>query len=222
MWWCIARNLILNNYSTFFSNSFSSFTTIFMKQFLLINLTLFTWACNSVDDYVAKLELHRNQSNQFFMNPASTILDSAERITFTGLQFFPADKKYLCEATIIWDPQTHYFDLPHTGGNEKTYMKAAELYFIIDGNKYRLTAYQTEEMRMNRSLFVPFSDATNGKETYGGGRYLDIRYAPQSTKCMVDFNYAYAPWCAHAHAYSCPIVPKENLLPTRIEAGERK
>ena len=185
-------------------------------------IMLFTTACETVDEYATNLAMHREQSNAFFVNPATTILDSVEQKTFNGLQFFPPDKTYQIEAKIIWAPQTHYFDIPHTGGDQKTYMKAAELYFVMDGNNYRLTAFQTEEMRMNRSLFVPFGDATNGKETYGGGRYLDIRYAPQSNKCVVDFNYAYAPWCAHAHAYSCPIVPKENLLPARIEAGERK
>jgi len=73
-------------------------------------------------------------------------------------------------------------------------------------------------------LFVPFKDATSGKETYGAGRYLDLepgRDRTQGEKWILDFNQAYNPWCAYSEAYNCPFVPTENWLEAPIYAGEK-
>jgi uncharacterized protein (DUF1684 family) len=67
-------------------------------------------------------------------------------------------------------------------------------------------------------LFLPFSDATNGNETYSGGRYIDLRI-PTSDSVLIDFNKAYNPYCAYNPKYSCPIVPKQNRLPIPVRAG---
>ena len=67
-------------------------------------------------------------------------------------------------------------------------------------------------------LFLPFSDQTNGFETYGGGRYIDI-YFKENDSVIIDFNKAYNPQCVYDENYSCPIVPRENNLKIRIEAG---
>ena len=72
------------------------------------------------------------------------------------------------------------------------------------------------------TLFIPFTDRTNGHETYGGGRYLDAPLpeanAPEIT---LDFNRAYNPYCAYNNAYSCPVPPAENRLQVAIPAGEK-
>ncbi|MBV2166535.1 MAG: DUF1684 domain-containing protein, partial [Kaistella sp.] len=62
-------------------------------------------------------------------------------------------------------------------------------------------------------------DETNGTDTYGGGKYLDLRI-PKGKEIVIDFNQSYQPYCAYnAYDYSCPIVPEENFLPVKIEAG---
>ena len=71
-----------------------------------------------------------------------------------------------------------------------------------------------------RIAFVPFLDATSGRETYGAGRYLDLEPEGDGTYSL-DFNMAYHPFCVFAPSYSCPLTPAENRLPIRIEAGER-
>ena len=83
----------------------------------------------------------------------------------------------------------------------------------------RLTAY-TLDGGGSESLFVPFLDATSGRETYGAGRYLDLEPEDDGTYAL-DFNLAYHPYCVYAESYSCPLTPAENRLPIRIEAGER-
>jgi uncharacterized protein (DUF1684 family) len=73
-------------------------------------------------------------------------------------------------------------------------------------------------------LFIPFRDATSGRETYGAGRYLDLDPAWNRTaggKWILDFNRAYNPWCAYTEAYTCPVVPKENWLSVPVRAGEK-
>ena len=71
-------------------------------------------------------------------------------------------------------------------------------------------------------LFIPFKDLTNGKESYGGGRYIDLRMRQlDKDKVILDFNKSYNPYCAFSEEYSCPIPPKENHLTIAIEAGEK-
>ena len=67
-------------------------------------------------------------------------------------------------------------------------------------------------------LFVPFTDLTNGKGSYSGGRYIDTRIPP-GKKIVLDFNKAYNPYCAYNGKYSCPIPPEENHLEVEIRAG---
>ena len=67
-------------------------------------------------------------------------------------------------------------------------------------------------------LFLPFLDDTNGEESYGGGRYIDLRI-PETDTITIDFNRAYNPLCVYNEKFSCPIVPRVNYLPIQIKAG---
>ena len=98
------------------------------------------------------------------------------------------------------------------------------LEFEIDGTKQRLAAYQAVlqpgHHHEDRSLFVPFRDATSGKETYGAARYLDIEEKP-AEEHVLDFDLAYNPYCAYSDDYVCPFPPRENWLTIPIRAGEK-
>jgi len=63
---------------------------------------------------------------------------------------------------------------------------------------------------------------TTGKESYEGGKYLDIEMNPNEKNIVLDFNMAYNPYCAYNSTYSCPLVPQENFLDMKIKAGEKK
>ena len=70
------------------------------------------------------------------------------------------------------------------------------------------------------SLFVPFADLTTGTETYGAGRYLDLK--PTATGFyVIDFNRAYNPTCAYNPTWECPYPPASNRLKVAIRAGEK-
>ena len=85
---------------------------------------------------------------------------------------------------------------------------------------YRLNGY-------GGGIFLPFKDATSGKNTYGGGRYLidTIKGADLGTdsdgRLVIDFNFAYSPSCAWSSQYVCPLAPVQNTLSQSIEAGEK-
>ena len=78
------------------------------------------------------------------------------------------------------------------------------------------------------SVFLPFTDATSGRTSYGAGRYLldTLKGADLGSdtggRCILDFNFAYNPSCAYSPRWACPLAPAENTLGVAIEAGERK
>jgi len=72
-------------------------------------------------------------------------------------------------------------------------------------------------------LFIPFTDATSGEETYESGRYIDLEIKDITNEnVLIDFNKAYNPYCAYVSGkYNCPIPPNENRLIVAIRAGEK-
>ena len=94
------------------------------------------------------------------------------------------------------------------------------LSFKFKSQIYKLNVYQSQSsiLEGDNTLLLPFLDDTNGLSSYGGGRYINI-VIPESDSILLDFNMAYNPYCAYNERYSCPIVPKENYLPFRVEAG---
>ena len=94
--------------------------------------------------------------------------------------------------------------------------------FDLKGKPFKLNIYQNQDLIKKEGfedyLFLPFLDNTNGEESYGGGRYIDMRI-PDGDTIIVDFNSAYNPYCAYNEKYSCPIVPRENYLDTEVRAG---
>lgn len=97
-------------------------------------------------------------------------------------------------------------------------MKWAKIEFSVDGATAELTVYKDGT---DGSFFLPFADSTSGDETYGSGRYVEPK-AQSDVSLLVDFNYAYNPYCAYNEEWACPITPAENRLRVPIRAGEKK
>ena len=59
------------------------------------------------------------------------------------------------------------------------YIKYGDVYFTLNGMDCRLEVYQSPDIAKRPGyedyLFIPFTDETNGKETYDVGRYLEFR-----------------------------------------------
>ena len=141
---------------------------------------------------------------------------------FKGHEFFPIDMDFRVNATFEATPDEKAFEMATSGSRKPNYKKYGILKFKIKEQPYELAIYQNQGFLNHplykNYLFLPFADLTNGVETYGGGRYIDMRI-PKSETVVLDFNQAYNPYCAYTDGYSCPIVPKENRLNTEIRAG---
>ncbi|MCS7037986.1 MAG: DUF1684 domain-containing protein [Anaerolineae bacterium] len=121
---------------------------------------------------------------------------------------FPAD-----EPLVLMETST---------GETRPFRRWGRVRFAIAGREVALTVYSDPD---GYALFLPFRDATNGSETYGAGRYLDserpgLEVLPDG-RLVLDFNYAYNPYCAYSDEYSCPLPPRENWLDVPIRAGEK-
>jgi len=157
-----------------------------------------------------------------YENPNTSPLSAKAKQNFKGIHFFPFNTKYAVDARFVRTPQEKPFQMSTSGGIRKTYIKYAEVFFMLDKKEYKLNVYQSQDLIKSAEykdyLFIPFTDATSGKETYEGGRYIDLNI-PQSDHILINFNKAYHPYCAYTDGYNCPIPPQENTLPIKIEAG---
>lgn len=174
-------------------------------------------------DFKAEIEKHREEYKAEFLKSANAPLKQED---FDYLRFYEPNEKFKVKSKFVATKRGKPFELPTSAGKTKTYVKFGELRFQIDKKKYKLAVYQSLGLKIipqyRDYLFIPFKDLTNGKESYGGGRYLDLRMKQlESDKIYLDFNKAYNPYCAFSEGYSCPIPPKENHLKIAIEAGEK-
>lgn len=175
--------------------------------------------------YEQQIMAHRTAYKAEFRTASNSPLHSESDLGM--LRFYGPDLHYRTEATVQLTPDAEPFEMPTYSGKTQTYVKYAILSFAINGQALTLSVFRNLTLsrlpQYRDYLFIPFKDATNGKETYAGGRYLDVRLREiQDGKLILDFNKAYNPYCAYADGYSCPIPPKENELPVAIEAGEIK
>jgi len=164
----------------------------------------------------------RKERDEFFKNHERSPLPPREKKNFRGLKYFPFDPKYVFYAGIeryifhINNPRYYATFLTNKGTN-KRYIRYGRIHFRLGGKEYSLEVYKSI---LSDSLFIPFKDETNGKETYEGGRYIDAEILP-GYKMVLDFNMAYYPSCAYNEKFICVLPPKENVLAIPIRAGER-
>jgi len=201
-----------------------------------ILIVLLFWSCGqgkkyhdqkkeSIESVSASLQAildFQERKNEEFRNPETSPLPDRFRKDFQGLAFFPADTNYVVKAILQRTPDAQPFKMPSTTDESTWEVVYGLLRFELNGLHHELEVYQGLEL-MNREgfkdyLFLPFLDLTNGEETYGGGRYIDLRI-PGSDTLIIDFNKAYNPYCVYNKKYSCPLVPRQNYMKTKVMAG---
>jgi uncharacterized protein (DUF1684 family) len=171
---------------------------------------------------IKEIEAYQRSENERFKDPATSPLKSTDIVNFESLDFYPINLDYRVEAKFVRTPDEEPFLLRTNTDRLPEYVKYGEIYFILDGKELMLNLYQSTENKKNSGenayLFLPFTDLTSGDGSYGGGRYLEPRI-PEGEIMIIDFNRAFNPYCVYNDRYSCPIVPRENDLFVRIEAG---
>lgn len=164
----------------------------------------------------------QKKMNGEFRDPETSPLPDRYRKDFDGLDFFDPDTTFRIMAKFKRTPEALPFLMPTTTERQSEEVVYGVLEFRLYGRSHKLEVYQNQELKEQEQyrdyLFLPFADLTNGEETYGGGRYLDLSI-PVGDSILIDFNKAYNPYCAYNPKYSCPLVPKQNRLDVAIKAG---
>lgn len=175
--------------------------------------------------YIQKIIKDRETKDLDFADSSKSRFNAEERASFKGLNYFDVAPCYRLAVTFTVDTSTAVFKMPTNTTRKPNYRVYGYIDFKVVDTVCRLTAYQNMDIRNHPDyggyLFVPFSDNTNGRESYGAGRYLDIPI-PSEKSFILDFNEAYNPYCAYSDRWSCPLVPFENYLELAIPAGEMK
>lgn len=163
--------------------------------------------------------------NEEFASEDKSPLSSKDLTHFKTLAFFDIDTTFCVLANFVRTPHETPFIMKTTTGREPVYVKYGEVHFNIQEKEFALNIYQNQALKAKPEyedyLFLPFTDLTNGEESYDGGRFIDLK-TPEGNTILIDFNTAYNPYCAYNERYSCPIPPSENHLDIVVPVGVKK
>ncbi len=192
---------------------------------IYLNLSLsFLLICQVSGSFQQEIASYREKYKIDFLKDDNSPLTKKD----TGyLRFFLPDEKYRLKVKFTKIDNSPAFEMATYSGKTKTFAKYGKLDFIIDAISLSLYVYKNLKLSETKEykdyLFIPFKDLTCGEESYGGGRYIDIRTQEigADNTIILDFNKCYNPYCAYSSGYNCPIPPRENWLDLKIKAGEK-
>ena len=194
-----------------------------MRFCLLIILFIPAWGISqSNDDLIKEIKDFQTEQNEHYLNKETSPLKKKERRHFEGHLFHPIELSYRVQAIFREFDNKDTLVMKTSANTEKVYLRFGILSFHIGEVRCELVAYQnvkwSKKEGYENDLFVPFRDETSGKESYGGGRYLDIKI-PSKESIILNFNLAYNPYCAYTEGWFCCLPPLENTLKVEINAG---
>ena len=198
-----------------------------MKKFAVVFLLIIlVTSCSQkkikFNNYIATIKDFQYEMNVEFANEEESPLTEEGINDFTELDFFTIDSTYKVIAKFELEKNPRLFEMPTTTERKPIYKTFGMATFELEGKELKLHIYQNQDLikkpEYTNHLFIPFTDQTNGSESYGGGRYIDVEI-PEGDSIVIDFNRSYNPYCAYNDKYSCPIPPKENDLVIEIKAG---
>ena len=163
---------------------------------------------------------------RLFAEHPQTPLAPEDRAGFRGIPWFAYDPAWRVEAALEPEEEGPTLELPVSAGRPAVFRRLGHVRPEVAGTRLALAVYWLEGY--GGGLFLPFQDATSGRGSYGGGRYLldtvkgaDLGTSADGALLVLDFNLAYNPSCSYDPRWSCPLPPPENRLPVAVEAGER-
>lgn len=185
--------------------------------FLFISINGFA---QSYQEQIAK---HREAYKEDFIKDSNSPLKKSD---LQNLHFYDVDSTYKVLAGVELLKNEKVFKMPTFDGSSSDYYRYAHINFSLNGKAIQMTLYRSVALSTNPvykdHLFLPFTDESNNKETYGGGRYIDLDTKEiDDNRIEIDFNKAYNPYCAYSDGYRCPVPPEENDLQLAIKAGEK-
>jgi len=193
----------------------------------LFGMMLLLTSCSKTakkQSYEAHIKDFQYRLNVEYSDKKTSPLTDADFKSFRSLEFFEIDSTYKVTANLTYVKDAPIFKMPTTTERLPLYKTYVRAKFELKGKTFEIPIYQSLELMSDPQyrdyLFLPFKDLTNGKESYSGGRFLDLKLPPNhATTMVIDFNEAYNPYCAYNHRFSCPIPPDANVLAIEIPAG---
>ncbi|HPF34464.1 MAG TPA: DUF1684 domain-containing protein [Candidatus Krumholzibacteria bacterium] len=169
-----------------------------------------------------RLVEHRIDKNEAYMNPADTPLQEADLPSFVGLNYYWPAPELRFRVPLVTTDAGGMLQLEKRKGQQVDYVRKGTVSFTHAAKVHTLSVFgPADTSQYGDYLWLPFYDATSGKETYGGGRYLDLELADDGT-VELDFNFAYNPLCDYnPEQFNCTLPPAENTLDFPVTAGEK-
>jgi uncharacterized protein (DUF1684 family) len=161
--------------------------------------------------------------DRLYAEHSQTPLPPERRAVFAGLPYYAYDPRFRFEVDLVPVEAGSWTTIELAGDGLLRFRPFARTLGLAQGLGGELTLYWIGGY--GGGVFLPFRDATTGRGTYGGGRYLldTIKGADlgqRGGRTLLDFNFAYNPSCSYSDRWVCPLAPVENTVPARIEAGE--
>ena len=197
-----------------------------MKNSLILYILLIVVSCSPgvSDGYYQKF--YQDRSEKLIG------LVSGERVPLTpekltAISYYDYNEDFRVVAQFYISDEKEIIEMPTYSGQIKEFVDLGVLKFKVNGEQSELHVFQNVKLATHpvykNYYFLPFRDLTTGAETYGGGRYIDMKKSDfEQGKVILDFNAAYNPWCAYSDGFNCPIPPESNDLPVAIYAGEKQ
>lgn len=187
---------------------------------ILVAIGYMFTAAESPEAYLEKIEKERERQFKFIRFNIESPLTEEQKKDFKSLTFYEINPSYRVKARLVPIESKKVREVPLTDGSKEKYIEHSYAEFELGGQTNKLLLLQSVKETDMRNFFLAFADETSGKETYGGGRFLNVRQDGKNS-ITIDFNLAYNPYCAYNPDYACPLPPKENLMTIAIEAGEK-
>lgn len=163
------------------------------------------------------IESGRAAKDSLFRYASTSPIPASARAAFAGLAYFPVDPRYRVVGELQAYGRRQRLQVPTSGGESIAMERYGRFAALWERQPLLLEVYRSLE---SGELVIMFRDATSGRQTYAGGRYVPVEMQPGRLP-VVDFNRAYQPYCAYNEGYACPLPPATNRLGFAVLAGER-
>ena len=164
-------------------------------------------------DYVSEIRNMRSDYKEGMQDQEESPIANIEG--FVDFRYFDPKEEWKLFVDFESNPSKQTFPMIMTDKSVSSIGMAGYAVFEIGGKEQRLMLFDEGE-----HYLLPFTDESNGEETYGGGRYLNIDKT-SNNKLMIDFNEAHNFYCVYNENFVCPVPPSENHIDVRVDAGEK-
>jgi len=188
---------------------------VFLVIMILGIIGIMFYSLSGSESYAETVKKQRDTFLKNLMSEDDSPIASLK--DFSGIKYFEADKNFIIDADFKAESAGQGMILM-TDSTQTEIKKAGTATFSLNGKTFTVNVFDEGE-----HFLFPFRDLTSGKETYGGGRFINIpKDNLKDDKIEIDFNNAHNFYCAYNESYICPIPPKENFIDAEVRAGEKK